>query len=257
MKKFYFVLLLTGFLIGKSQTATNFNVNDCASVNHDLFTELNSGKVIVLCWVMPCPSCISMAHSASTEVQNYQSSYPNKVRFYLVDDDGLTSCSSLTGWATTNAIVTSAVFSNPLISMNDYGGPGMPKVVVIGGSSHTVFDNQNNTLNVSQFNNGIAQALVASSIGVTEISSIKSNLSIYPNPSNNDRFTISYSLNESSNVAIEIYNLLGSKVKDVLNENQSSGKHEVMVESGLKNGTYMVKITEGNQSCTSKLIINR
>lgn len=257
MKKIYIILLSSLFIVGKSQTATNFIVNDCASVNHNLFSELNAGKVIVLCWVMPCSACLGPALSVDAEVQNYQSSYPNKVFFYMVDDYANSTCSSLNSWASTNGITPDASFSNAAINMNDYGGAGMPKTVVLGGASHTVFDNQNNTLNVTQFNNAIAQALLASAIGINEVGNTKSNLSIYPNPANSDRFTISYTLAESNNVVIEIYNLLGAKVKDVLNENQNSGKHEIDVESGLKNGTYMVKITVGNFNYTSKLIINR
>lgn len=263
MKNFYFVLLLTGFLIGKSQTATNFNVNDCNNINHDLFTELNSGKVIVLCWVMPCGTCIGPSLSAYTEVQNLQSTYPNKIYFYLIDDYGNTTCSTLSSWATTYGMPAAITFSNPLVStlpvinMNDYGGPGMPKIVVLGGASHTVFDNQNNApLNVPQFTNALNQAIVASSIGINEISGAKNAFSVYPNPSNNSRLNFTYNLEQSGNVSIEIFNVLGSKVKEIVNENQNSGKHEFSVETGLKNGSYIVKFTSGNLNRTYKMVIN-
>lgn len=257
MKKIYTFLFSLTVIIGLSQTATNFNVNDCSSVNHDLFTELNTGKVIVIAWVMPCSSCIPASLSAYTEVQNYQSSYPGKVKFYLVDDYANTNCTTLTGWGTTNGMTNATVFSNAAISMTDYGTAGMPKIVVLGGASHTVFDNQNNTLNTTQFNAALAQAITASSIGIDEVSNTKTSISVYPNPVNSDHFTITYSLTTSNQVSIAIYNLLGAKVKDVLNENQSSGKHEINVESGLKSGTYLVKITRGNAEYTSKLVINR
>lgn len=257
MKKIYTLILSALMLFGRSQTATNFNANDCNSINHDLFTELNSGKVIVLCWVMPCSACISAALSAFTQVQSYQSTYPNKVLYYLVDDYANTNCSSLTSWASANGIVPHAAFSNAAISMNDYGGAGMPKVVVLGGSSHTVFDNQNNTLNVTQFNTAINQAIVASSIGINEINSSKNNFSVYPNPSNGDRINLSYTLNEGSQILIEIYNVLGAKVKEITNEYQNSGKHEFSFDSGLKNGTYLLKFSDGKTTHTSKLVINR
>ena len=66
-----------------SQTATNFNTADCSSVSHDLFSELDAGKIIVITWVMPCGSCIAPAATASTVVSGY--SDPN-VLFYLCDD---------------------------------------------------------------------------------------------------------------------------------------------------------------------------
>lgn len=261
MKKLYSILLVAFFLTVKSQTATNFNLNDCAGNPHDLFTELNSGKVIVICWVMPCASCIGPSLSAYTTVQSYQSTYPNKVYFYLVDDYGNTSCSSLNGWAVANSMPSAITFSNTTptqaINMNHYGGAGMPKIVVIGGSSHTVFDNQNNTLNSTQFTNAINQAITASSIGIDEKNASKTTVSVFPNPANNDRFTISYTLTKSNTVNIEIYNVLGAKVKNIINEYQNSGKHEISVEHELKNGIYMVEFNEGNQKCTHKLVINR
>ena len=36
-----------------SQTATDFTCNDCAGSSHNLFSELDGGKVVVLVWVMP------------------------------------------------------------------------------------------------------------------------------------------------------------------------------------------------------------
>ncbi|HRD39909.1 MAG TPA: hypothetical protein PLC65_14870, partial [Bacteroidia bacterium] len=72
--------------------------------------------------------------------------------FYLVDDYANTSCPTLTSWALTNGMPNAIVFSNSAIDMYDYGSTGMPKIVVIGGANHQVFDNQNNSLNVTQFN---------------------------------------------------------------------------------------------------------
>lgn len=243
--------------MGKSQTATNFNVNDCSSVNHDLFSELNSGKVIVLCWVMPCSACLGPALSVDAEVQNYQTSNPNKVFFYLVDDYANTNCSSLNSWASTNGITPDASFSNAAIDMNDYGGAGMPKTVVLGGASHTVFDNQNNTLNVTQFNAAIAQALLASAIGINEVKQSKATVSVFPNPIVGDQFIISFNLTEGGMVTIEIFNLLGAKVKEVLSENQTSGNHKVNLGTELKNGSYFLKIKTGTTELSSKLVINR
>lgn len=261
MKKFYTLLFAVIFLAGKSQTATNFNLNDCSGNPHDLFTELNSGKVIVLCWVMPYSSCIGPSLSAYTTVQTYQSSNPNKVYFYLVDDYGNTTCSSLNGWAVANSMPSAITFSNTTptqaISMSDYGSAGMPKIVVLGGASHTVFDNQINTLNTTQFTNAINQAITASSIGIEENTKSKTSLSVFPNPSNNEHFSISYSLSQGNNINIEVYNVLGAKVKSIVNEYQNTGKHEISVEHELKNGIYLVKFTEGNQSRTQKLVINR
>src|SRR5262245_29254661 len=124
--------------------ATDFTATDCNSVSHNLFTELAAGKVVVITWVMPCGACIGSASTAATTVQSMGN--PNVV-FYLVDDAGNTSCTTLNSWASTNSITYTASFSNTgnLIKMTDYGTSGMPKTVVIG-PSHYVSYNVNGTI---------------------------------------------------------------------------------------------------------------
>jgi hypothetical protein len=167
------LILSIGMLLGSLSltaqlpAAKNFNCNDCSAANHDLFTELNAGKVIVLCWVMPCSACEAPATAANNIVNNYATSHPGKVKFYLCDDYGNTSCSSLNSWATTLGLTNYTSFSNSAIKMSDYGSTGMPKIVVLsGGSSHVVYYNQNNSLSSTAFNNAIKNA-IAGSAGVT------------------------------------------------------------------------------------------
>lgn len=256
MKKLFTLALAFLFSSGFSQTATNFNVNDCSGNSHDLFSELNSGKVIVLCWVMPCSACIAPSLSAYTQVQNYQSSNPNKVFFYLVDDYANTTCPTLSSWALTNGMPNATVFSNAAIDMNDYGTSGMPKIVVLGGAAHQVFDNQDNTLNVTQFTNAINQALLASAIGINEVGTNNFSFSVYPNPVKGDKFTISNNASLNSNATIELYNLLGTRLKTFNITNQVNGKNEFLLDPDMKNGVYLVKVTLNSLTYTSKLVVN-
>src|ERR1043166_358895 len=112
MKKIFTLLFSGASLLSMAQTATNFTANDCASTNHMLFTELDAGKVIVICWVMPCGNCITSASTDETTVQSFASSNPGRVKFYIVDDSGNSSCSTLTSWESTNGITADATFSN-------------------------------------------------------------------------------------------------------------------------------------------------
>lgn len=256
MKKIYLLLLTFISTINFGQTATNFNVNDCSGNNHDLFTELNSGKVIVICWVMPCSACIAPSLSAYTQVQNYQSSHPNKVLFYLVDDYANTSCPTLTSWALTNGMPNSTFFSNAAINMNDYGSTGMPKIVVLGGANHLVFDNQNNSLNTTQFNNAINQALLASSISVKENQGKTINYSIYPNPVEDNKIIISGDFTADDKTSMELYNILGSQVKSLSYTELDKNKYEITLDRQIKNGVYFLNITHKGLTYSSKLIIN-
>ena len=160
MKKLLLVsttILLSNLL--HSQTATNFTVSDCSGGSHNLFSELNEGKIIVLCWVMPCGACAGPTKTAFNVVNSYQTSNPGRVLFYLVDDYANNSCNDITGWASGIGVTNQKTFINQAISMDDYGSAGMLKIVVLGGSDHKVLYNANNTVNSTTMQNAIDNAV--------------------------------------------------------------------------------------------------
>lgn len=259
MKKL--LLFCSALLIGASlpaqTTATDFNAMDCASVIHNLFPELNSNKVIVICWVMPCGACISGAANSASAVQSFASSNPGQVKFYLADDAGNTPCSTLSSWAITNSITADAKFGNSgnVIKMTDYGTSGMPKIVVLGGPSHTVYYNVNGSGSVSAIQSAITTALNAMT-GIAEHSNQISSATVFPNPANILSF-LSYSLESSSDVTIDIYNMVGQNVKNVFSGTQNTGEQKVDVDcTKLSSGIYFVKIGAGKLERTIMLSVS-
>jgi len=123
--------------------AVNFRTVDCDGVSHDLFEELNDKTVVVMAWVMPCSTCITDPLAALNIVEEYATSHPGRVVFYLVDDYANTDCTNLSGWANFYGMDDAIKFSDPSIKMSDYGVDGMPKIVVLGGSNHQVYFNEN------------------------------------------------------------------------------------------------------------------
>ncbi len=128
---------------GIGTPAVDFTVMDCAGATHNLFNELDNNKIIVIAWVMPCSTCITDPLAASNIVNNYASSHPGRVKFYLVDDYANTPCNGLDGWALAYGFSNITTFSHSDISMSGYGVDGMPKIVVLGGSNHRVYYNEN------------------------------------------------------------------------------------------------------------------
>ena len=250
------VIALSGISAIAQTTATNFNVNDCSGANHDLFTELDAGKIIVIAFVMPCSSCIAPSLSAYTEVQNYASTYPGRVKFYLSDDVGTSSCTTITNWGTTNGMTSpDAVFCNTAVKQADYGAAGMPKIVVLGGSTHSVLFNQNNGLNVTNFNNAIMAGLTT---GINENSNGNFQLSLFPNPVTENKITFTYNLTQPVNPKVEIYNVLGEIVKSFVIENNTIGKQETTINfESLTNGIYFIKLNVENSSQTVKFTVTK
>ncbi|WP_276133075.1 T9SS type A sorting domain-containing protein [Polluticoccus soli] len=246
MKKiFTAAMLVAASAIANAQTtAPNWTANDCSSASHTLHTELDNGKVIVFVWVMPCGSCVNASKTAFTAVQNFATSHPGRVLFYLADDLGDASCSALSSWATSNNIgdVTKMTFfdnAGNAINMNGFGSTGMPKVVVMGGNDHKIFFNKNNSAanDATGINNAIASAIDAAT-SVSEVASaIK--FSVSPNPVA-DRLTINYN-KPVKQVVITAVN--GQVVKQL----EFGSKMDPAVDmTGVTPGVYLVKITGAN-----------
>jgi len=258
MYKFLLVLIFT-LSLGhiNAQTATNFNCNDCSGVNHDLFSELDSGKVIVLVWVMPCGACAGPATTAYNTVQNFQATHPDKVYLYLVDDYANTNCSALNNWANGLGITQNAWslrFSNPAIDMMDYGSTGMPKTVVVGGSGHSVYYNVNNTISQSALQNAINTALSATGVG--ETAGVMP-LTIFPNPSSATA-TVRYSLPQSSDINISLFDLQGKLIKEIYSGRSNAGNNEISFSTNeYPANTYLLKISDGHRVSVENLTIGR
>lgn len=250
-------LLLTSSISIFGQTATDFTVTDCAGTSHHLFAELDAGKVVVIVWVMPCSSCIPGAQTAYGATQSFQSSYPGRVVYYLVDDLG-GSCTTLNGWSSTNSITPNSVFSNTgnVIKMTDYGASGMPKVVVLGGAAHTVFDNEINSFNTSTLTTGITNALAAPN-SIHENTGANFQLSLFPNPITTTA-KVSYTLEKAGDVKFVVFNILGEKVKTIPTEKQTAGKHETPINmESLSNGVYFVQLVVDDKTELLKFSISR
>lgn len=241
-----------------AQTATNFTCNDCSGVSHDLFTELDAGKVIVLAWVMPCGACSGPALTAYNAVTGYQTSNPGQVFFYMADDYANSSCATINGWANSAGVPQNAYslrFSNAAIDMSDYGTAGMPKVIVIGGSSHTVFYNANNTVNAAALQNAINLAITATGINESNVS--LTNLNIFPNPSDKSS-EIKFALAKNSSVTIDLYNLEGKKMDKLFSGEMQAGENRVEVNTAeLAVGMYLVRMTADGKSRFVNLVVGR
>lgn len=255
MKTSFLFLIFTLFLsVGYSQTATNFTCKDCSGIEHDLFTELESGKVIVIDWVMPCGPCAGPTLTTYNIVQSYQATHPGKVFMYVADDFADTPCVSLASWLQGIGATNVTVFSNSAINMMDYGSYGMPKVVVIGGSGHQVFYDANNAVNAELLIAAIDSAIAVSSVGINDPVTILSELSIHPNPSHGE-FVLNFSLEKDLPLMVEILDVTGKVVFAKEVERMSAGPNSLTLNTKLPSGLYFVTLNADSQSKLVKLTI--
>ena len=93
---------------------------------------------------------------------------------------------------------------------------------------------------------------------VTQTSTLPSNFNLkqnYPNPFNPST-TVSFSLPFNSTVALNVYDLNGKQVMDVMNENKSAGTYSVVVDaSALPSGTYFYRLRAGAFTSMKKMVL--
>ncbi len=79
----------------------------------------------------------------------------------------------------------------------------------------------------------------------------------YPNPFN-PKTTIAYYIPEASDVKLVVYDLLGRKIAELVNESEQAGLHEAEWDaSGLASGVYFYKITAGSFQDVKKAVLIR
>jgi hypothetical protein len=98
---------------------------------------------------------------------------------------------------------------------------------------------------------GTVTAVTGKASGV--ISSFKLNQN-YPNPFNPST-VISYTVPYQSKVTLKVYNILGSEVATLVNENKPAGSYNVTFDaSRLSSGVYIYQLKAGNFISTKKLV---
>jgi len=79
----------------------------------------------------------------------------------------------------------------------------------------------------------------------------------YPNPFN-PTTQISYQIPENSFVNLVVYNALGQKVAELVNQNQSVGQYSVKFDaSNLPSGIYIYKLQTDNFSDVKKMLLTK
>ena len=79
--------------------------------------------------------------------------------------------------------------------------------------------------------------------------------SVYPNPFNPET-VIKYSIENQSEVSLQIFNINGQLVETLLHQNQESGYHEVIWDAtNYSSGVYIARLTSGDSIQNQKLTL--
>jgi serine protease AprX len=76
-----------------------------------------------------------------------------------------------------------------------------------------------------------------------------------PNPFS-DRTRFSYELTEAGTVSLEVFDMMGRKVKTVVNEQEAAGWHEHSFDgTALPAGTYLFKLRAGAKNHSGRMVL--
>ncbi len=95
-------------------------------------------------------------------------------------------------------------------------------------------------------------------VGIQEINISNNNITLFPNPTSNV-LNMHFTLNQSSDVKFELFDVLGKSVRTFLNlSNQMSNSYETSTSlSDLESGIYFIKITINKEVQTVKICISK
>ncbi|HEV8284523.1 MAG TPA: T9SS type A sorting domain-containing protein [Chitinophagaceae bacterium] len=154
-------------------------------------------------------------------------------------------------------------------AMNLIGDKRLPYDNPVSFSSSTGIQMLNLAVTLNSYNSGNLNIATCSGIvpAITridlknEIKAAPGSLSIFPNPTSSST-TISFSLAQREKVSIKLFDVSGKLVKTIIENVMSGGNHQIrwminLKEDFINSGIYFVKLTAGNNSETSKLIIAR
>ena len=228
--------MLMGGVSNAQTTATDFTAIDCTGGSRSLFTDLNNGKVVILAWVMPCSGCVNGVKAADSAAHSLAVQYPQGVSLYIITDGPPNDCNTLHDWIAANQISRSVTFDNINndINQDNYGGFGMPHIVVIGPDRVIYFNEKNG----SGF--GVQDAVQNAINVATKIGEIlnDTDLVVAPNP-----VAETLSINYFKPITrVFILSLNGQIVKE---QQYANGKqHPVVDLSCIPNGLYSVKLID-------------
>lgn len=249
------IALMFASVISKAQTtAMDFTKTDCNGQSHQLFSELDSGQVVIMEFIMTCNSCITAGHAIEAMVTDLQAEYPGRVKWYQIAYTNSYTCATMTGFKNTNGF-NSAIFDQGASLVAYYGGFGMPTIAVAAGSVHDVlFTDVGFSISDTTAIGIAARNFFATSV-VNELPSNIENISVYPNPAF-DLLSVELSLKTNSNVTINLLDISGRIVREISNEKATLGNYKVKTNlSDISTGVYTVQIISEGKSINKRINI--
>ncbi len=248
--------------IAKGQTALDFNRLDCNGNMHHLFSDLDSGKVVLLHFYMPsCGSCPPPAKKLQAMANNILAQHPNTIKAYAFPFDNSVTCTYSSSWTSSNNLPLYTPMDSGAAGVAHYGGFGMPTVVLLGGLDHRVIFSTLSfvTSDTTHMRDSILSVLGLPPIGasINDTKEVLSAFSLFPNPSK-ESMNVSFEVKSPGKILIDVIDISGKQTSILLDEFVVAGKFtRSFSNSNLPAGNYLIRINKDGKTETHSFSVSK
>jgi len=158
------------------------------------------------------------------------------------------SSTDLTTWSSVTRILSGTGGANYVETLSGLQGRGRYLEFILQAEGNGPYS----IAEIYVYGKMITTGIVETTHGVPAAYSLSQN---YPNPFN-PATTIKFAIPKSGQVSLIIYNVLGQKVADLINERMSAGNFQVEFDaSRLSSGVYFYVLRSGSYSMTKKMMV--
>ena len=240
------------------EIALLFEPGDATS-NHTFYFDNLKGPVIltttdvgVKSLVAPAASgCFTTAQTVTVKLHNYDSKAINFVNNPVTINLAITGAASGTF---TKRVATGTLAAGADLNVDVTTAAQLNTAGTYKFDASSVVSGDNNCTN-----NKMSQASITSSVctGLEDLSYSVSEFYIAPNPVTNVA-TISYNVHVSSDITLEVFDVLGNKVSTILTQNNAKGVYTTEWHTeNIASGLYFVKLTGQSGVKTTKVIVSK
>lgn len=245
------VLLTFGNAVSQQTVAYDFNMNDCNGNMHHLFSELDSGNVVIMEYFMlSCSPCIDAGDALEPIFQNLKATCSNKIKFYHFGYTNSYNCTQIKNWVTQNGYSSIPIDSGG-VQTAYYGGMGMPTVAIAAGNTHKILYT---SVGFMPGDTAVVADSIRTFFGCNSTTSVSQNnagsqVRIFPNPSSNGMISIR---SEKPVSNIKVQDLTGRLIQ----WSELPGKSD-QLQIEAEPGVYILTGKVGDQSFSKTITIIR
>lgn len=247
------------FQSANAQNVIQLTGNDCNGINHNLLADLDAGKAVILHFYMPnCGSCPPPAQKIQAMANRILTTHPAMITAYAMPYNNTSTCASTSSWVTTNNLSLYAPFDSGAAQVANYGGFGMPTVVLLGGTGQNkrvMFVTQSFSTSDTTIMRDSILNLFQSATGINTNTSSSPKFDLFPNPASN-QLMINYQIKATAALNITLTDLNGKVITTIFQDKISAGTYNQTFDlSEISNGIYLVNFKLNEQSTIQKVAI--